>query len=114
MMNRIFVPQPIPEAAVSELNKLGEIDPDKASIIDYKINQVAKNIDVNLILHGNFTILGDIIEIIAFCADTQTGDQISLMLEQYPLDELSDIPSHIAAKISTFIKTNDRFKPKTE
>ena len=96
------------------LNKLGEIDPDKASIIDYKINQVAKNIDVNLILHGNFTIMGDIIEITAFFADTQTGDQIALMLEQYPLNELSDIPSHINKKISTFIKTNDRFKPETE
>ena len=30
------------------LNKLGKIDPDKASIMDYKINQVAKNIDVDL------------------------------------------------------------------
>ena len=96
------------------LKKLGEIDPEKASVIDYKINQVAKNIDVNLILHGNFTIMGNIIEITAFFADTQTGDQISLMLEQYPLDELSDIPSHINKKISAFIKTNDRFKPEPE
>ena len=96
------------------LNKLGEIDPEKASVIDYKINQVAKNIDVNLILHGNFTIMGDVIEITVFFADTQTGDQISLMLEQYPLDELSDIPSHINKKISAFIKTNDRFKPEPE
>jgi TolB-like protein len=96
------------------LNKLGEIDPEKASVIDYKINQVAKNIDVNLILHGDFTIMGDIIEITAFFADTQTGDQISLMLEQYPLEELSDIPAHIYEKISAFIKSNKRFKPLTE
>ena len=96
------------------LNKLGEIDPEKASVIDYKINQVAKNIDVNLILHGNFTIMGDIIEITAFFADTKTGDQISLMLEQYPLEELSDIPAHIYEKTSAFIKNSQKFKSPAE
>ena len=54
--------------------------------------------------------MGDIIEITAFFADTQTGDQISLMLEQYPLEELSDIPTYINDEISKFIKTNPRFK----
>jgi TolB-like protein len=96
------------------LNKLGEIDPEKASVIDYKINQVAKNIDVNLILHGNFTIMDEIIEITAFFADTHSGDQISLMLEQYPLEELSDIPTQLAEKITTFINTHQRFKPTTK
>ncbi len=96
------------------LNKLGEIDPEKASVIDYKINQVAKNIEVSLILHGNFTIMDDIIEVTAFFADTQSGDQISLMLEQYPLEELSDIPSQIAEKISAFINTHQRFNSAPE
>ena len=96
------------------LNKLGEIDPNKASVMDYKINQVAKNIDVDLILHGNFIIMDDIIEVTAFFADANTGEQISLLLEQYPLDELSGIPSYINDKISTFIKTNQRFKLKTK
>ena len=96
------------------LNKLGKIDPNKASIMDYKINQIAKNIDVDLILHGNFIIMDNIIEVTAFFADAQTGEQISLLLEQYPLDELSGIPSYINEKISTFIKTNQRFKLETE
>ena len=92
------------------LNKLGEIDPDKASVMDYKINQIAKNIEVDLILHGSFIIMDDIIEVTAFFADANDGGQTSLLLEQYLLDELSDIPSHINAKISAFIKTNPRFK----
>jgi len=94
------------------LNKLGEIDPDKASVMDYKINQIAKNIDVDLILHGSFTIMDkdNIIEINAVLADINTAEQISLMLEQYPLDELSDIPSYINEKITLFIKSDQRFK----
>ena len=94
--------------------KLGEIDPEKASIVEYRINQIAKNIDVDLILHGNFTIMDSIIEVLAFFADINTGKQIALMLEQYPLEELSDIPSHINDNISTFIKTDSRFNPKLQ
>ena len=96
------------------LNKLGKIDPEKASIMDYKINQIAKNIEVDLILHGNFIIMDDIIEVTAFFADANTGVQISLLLEQYPLDELSAIPSYINDKVSTFIKINERFKLETK
>ena len=96
------------------LNKLGKIDPDKASIMDYKINQIAKNIEVDLILHGNFIIMDDIIEVRAVFAEANTGEQISLLLEQYPLDELSAIPSYINDRISTFIKTNERFKLETK
>jgi len=96
------------------LNKLGKIDPEKASIMDYKINQIAKNIEVDLILHGNFIIMDDIIEVTAFFADANTGEQISLLLEQYPLDELSAIPSYINDRVSTFIKTNERFKLETK
>ena len=92
------------------LNKLGEIDPEKASIIDYKINQIEKNIDVDLILHGSFTLMDTIIEVTAFFNVTDTGEQISLMLEQYPLTELSDIPSNINKKISAYIKSEERFK----
>ena len=94
------------------LTKLGEIDPEKASVMDYKVKQIAKNIDVDLILHGSFTIMNNdnIIEITAFLADINTGELISLMLEQYPLDELSDIPSYINEKISLFIKSDQRFK----
>jgi TolB-like protein len=94
------------------LNKLGEIDPVKASIMDYKVKQIAKNIDVDLILHGSFTIMDkdNIIEITAFLADIKTGEGIPLILEQYPLDELSDIPSYINKQISLFIKSNQRFK----
>ena len=94
------------------LNKLGEIDPDKASIMDYKVKQIAKNIDVDLILHGSFTIMDkdNIIEITAFLADIKTGEGIPLILEQYPIDELSDIPSYINKQISLFIKSNQRFK----
>ena len=94
------------------LNKLGEVDPAKASIIDYKIEQIAKNIDVDLILHGQFTIfdMDSTIKVLAFFADTKTFDQFSLMNEKYPLSELSDIPSYINEKISEYIKTNPRFK----
>ena len=94
------------------LNKLGEIDPNKASIMDYKVKQIAKNIDVDLILHGSFTIMDNdnIIEITAFLADIKTGEGIPLILEQYPIDELSDIPSYINKQISLFIKSNQRFK----
>jgi TolB-like protein len=96
------------------LNKLGEIDPEKASIMDYKINQIAKNIDVDLILHGNFIIMDDIIEVTAFFADANTGEQISLLLEEYPLDELSVIPSYINDISATFIKTHERFQLETK
>jgi len=96
------------------LNKLGEIDPEKASIMDYKINQIAKNIDVDLILHGNFIIMDDIIEVTAFFADANTGEQISLLLEEYPLDELSVIPSYLNDRIATFIKTHERFQLETK
>ena len=94
------------------LNKLGEIDPDRASIMDVKVKQIAKNIDVDLILHGSFTIMDNdnIIEITAFLADVNTGEGIPLILEQYPVDELSDIPSYINSQISLFIKSNQRFK----
>ena len=94
------------------LNKLGEIDPDRASIMDVKVKQIAKNIDVDLILHGSFTIMDNdnIIEITAFLADIKTGEGIPLILEQYPIDELSDIPSYINNQISLFIKSNQRFK----
>ena len=96
------------------LNKLGDINPEKASVMDYKINQIAKNIDVDLILHGNFTIMDDIIEVIAYFADANTGDQTSLLLEQYPLEELSDIPSRINEKIASFIKSNASFKKEVQ
>ena len=94
------------------LNKLGEIDPNKASIMDYKVKQIAKNIDVDLILHGSFTIMDNdnLIEITTFLADIKTGEGIPLILEQYPIDELSDIPSYINKQISLFIKSNQRFK----
>ena len=80
--------------------------------MDYKIKQIAKNIDVDLILHGSFTIMDNdnIIEITAFLADIKTGEGIPLILEQYPIDELSDIPSYIYNQISLFIKSNQRFK----
>ena len=67
---------------------------------------------MDLILHGSFTIMNNdnIIEITAFLADINTGELISLMLEQYPLDELSNIPSYINEKISLFIKSDQRFK----
>ena len=56
------------------LNKLGEVDPEKASILDYKIKQIAKNIDVDHIIHGQFTIMeqDSSIKIIAFIANTKT------------------------------------------
>ena len=97
------------------LNKLGEIDPEKASILDYKINQIANNMDVDLILHGQFTLMDSIIEVTAFFADiTNSGTTIPLMLEIYPLTELPNIPTYINNKISSFIKTNKRFKSDTE
>ena len=104
----------IPEVRVIDrfqiLNKLGEVDPEKASILEYKINQVANNIDVDLILHGQFTILDSIVKVIAFYADTKTFSQTRLMNEKYSLDELSDIPTYINDKISDFIKNDARFK----
>ena len=104
----------IPEVRVIDrfqiLNKLGEVDPEKASILEYKINQIANNIDVDLILHGQFTILDSIVKVIAFYADTKTFSQTRLMNEKYSLDELSDIPTYINDKISDFIKNDPRFK----
>ena len=104
----------IPEVRVIDrfqiLNKLGEVDPEKASILEYKINQIANNIDVDLILHGQFTILDSIVKVIAFYADTKTFSQTRLMNEKYSLDELSDIPTYINNKISDFIKNDPRFK----
>ena len=94
------------------LNQLGEIDPNKASIIDYKIKHIAKNIDVDFILYGNFTTMDSIIEVMAFFADINTGHQISLMQEQYSQNDLWDLPSQINDKISAFIKTDQRFKSK--
>ena len=92
------------------LNKLGKVDPEKASILDYKIKQIANNIDVDLILHGTFTILDSSVTVRAFFADTKTFDKTNLMNEKYPIGELSDIPTYINDKISAFIKTNPRFK----
>jgi len=104
----------IPEVRVIDrfqiLNKLGEVDPEKASILEYKINQIANNIDVDLILHGQFTILDSIVKVIAFYADTKTFSQTRLMNEKYSLNELSDIPTYINDKISDFIKNDARFK----
>ena len=104
----------IPEVRVIDrfqiLNKLGEVDPEKASILEYKINQVANNIDVDLILHGQFTILDSIVKVIAFYADTKTFSQTRLMNEKYSLDELSDIPTYINDKISDFINNDPRSK----
>ena len=87
-----------------------EVDPEKASILEYKINQIANNIDVDLILHGQFTILDSIVKVIAFYADTKTFSQTRLMNEKYSLNELSDIPTYINDKISDFIKNDARFK----
>ena len=92
------------------LNKLGEVAPEKASILEYKVKQIANNIDVDLILHGQFTIMDSTIKILAFFADTKTFDQYPLMNEKYPLIELSDIPSYINEKVSEYIKTKPRFK----
>ena len=90
------------------LNKLGEVDPEKASILDYKIEQIAKNIDVDHIIHGQFTIMerDSSIKVIAFLANTKTHDSTPLMKEQYPLANLSDIPTFINEKISSYVKTN--------
>jgi len=90
------------------LNKLGEVDPEKASILDYKIEQIAKNIDVDHIIHGQFTIMerDSIIKIIAFIANTETHDSMPLMKEKYTLENLSDVPTFINEKISSYIKTN--------
>ena len=94
------------------LNKLGEVDPEKASILDYKIEQIAKNIDVDHIIHGQFTIMeqDSSIKIIAFLANTITHDQTPLMKEKYPLANLSDIPTFINEKISSYVKTNFQLK----
>ena len=93
------------------LNKLGEVDPEKASILDYKIEQIAKNIDVDHIIHGQFTIMeqDSSIKIIAFLANTKTHESRPLMKEKYPLANLSDIPTFINEKISSYVKTN--FQP---
>ena len=96
------------------LNKLGEAEPEKASILDYKIKQIANNMDVDFILHGQFTIVQDQIKVRAFIANTVTFDQIPIMNEKYPLEELSDIPTYINDKISNFIKTDSRFKEDIE
>ena len=96
------------------INNLGKLDPEKASILDVKLKQIANNIDVDLILHGQFTIMDSIIEVMAFFADINTGAQTSLMFEKYKSDELSDIPSYINDKITTYIKMNNRFKQDDE
>ena len=104
----------IPEVRVIDrfqiLNKLGEVDPKKASILEYKINQIANTIDVDLILHGQFTILDSIVKVIAVYADTKTFSQTPIMNEKYSLNELSDIPTYINDKISDFINNDPRFK----
>jgi len=104
----------IPEVRVIDrfqiLNKLGEVDPEKASILEYKMNQIANNIDVDLILHGQFTIIDSIVKVIAVYAETKTFSQTPLMNERYSLNELSDIPTYINDKISDFIKNDPRFK----
>ncbi len=66
------------------LNKLGEVDPEKASILDYKIEQIAKDIDVDHIIHGQFTIMeqDSSIKIIAFLANTKTHESRPLMKEK--------------------------------
>ena len=66
--------------------------------------------DVDFILHGQFTIVNNEIKVRAFIANTVTFDQIPIMNEKYPLEELSDIPTYINNKISDFIKTDSRFK----
>ena len=95
------------------LNELSSIDPEQASILDVKIKQISENIDVNLILYGNYTILSEInsIELTVFLTNIETGDQTSVMLETYPLDDLPNIPSKINEIISYFIKNNKMFKP---
>ena len=98
------------------LNKLGEVDPEKASILDYKIEQIAKNIDVDHIIHGQFTIMeqDSSIKIIAFIANTKTHDSKPLMREKYPLANLSDIPTFINEKISSYVKTNFQMQVDTK
>ena len=97
------------------LNELSSIDPEKASIMDVKIKQIAENIDVKLILYGNYTILSEInsIEFTVFLTNIETGIQTSVMQETYPLDDLPNIPSKINEIISTFIKNNKMFKSGT-
>ena len=94
------------------LNELRSIDPEQASILDVKIKQIAENIDVNLILYGNYTILSEInsIQLTVFLTNIETGAQTSVMQETYPLDDLPNIPTKINATISTFIKKNEMFK----
>ena len=95
------------------LNKLGEVAPEKASILEYKVKQIANNIDVDFILHGQFTIFDkdSTIKVLAFFADTKTFASEPLMNEKYPLNELSDIPIYINEKVSEYIKTNSLFHP---
>ena len=104
----------IPEVRVIDrfqiLNKLGEVDPEKASILEYKMNQIANTIDVDLILHGQFTIIDSIVKIIAVYAETKSFSQTPIMNEKYSLNELSDIPTYINDKISDFINNDPRFK----
>ena len=94
------------------LNELSVIDPEQASILDVKIKQIAENVDVNLIMYGNYTILSEInsIEITVYLTNIKTGIQTSVMQETYPLDDLPNIPSKINKFISTFIKNNKMFK----
>ena len=110
----------IPEVRVIDrfqiLNKLGEVDPEKASILDYKIEQIAKNIDVDHIIHGQFTIMeqDSSIKIIAFLANTTTYESRPLMKEKYALANLSDIPTFINEKISLYVKTNFQIQADTK
>jgi len=104
----------IPEVRVIDrfqiLNKLGEVDPEKASILEYKLNQIANTIDVDLILHGQFTIIDSTVKVIAVYAETKSFSQTPIMNEKYSLNELSDIPTYINDKISDFINNDPRFK----
>ena len=76
------------------------------------IKQIAKNIDVDHIIHGQFTIMeqDSSIKIIAFLANTKTHESRPLMKEKYPLANLSDIPTFINEKISSYVKTNFQLK----
>ena len=80
---------------------------------EYKVKQIANNIDVDFILHGQFTIfdMDSTIKILAFFADTKTFASEPLMNEKYPQNELSDIPIYINEKVSEYIKTNSLFHP---
>ena len=58
-----------------------------------KYKPQCRGIDVDHIIHGQFTIMyrDSSIKVIAFLANTKTHDKIPLMREKYPLAELSDI-----------------------